>query len=134
MNIAIETINNEIQLAKKDPKFSAGAISDGYHTFDELYEHRIELFIALLAMIRAVEIASGKAPYTIWKSRKHSDGSEMEGWFIMGIGELPGTQISYHLPNRYWDDVHFVMERKMAPEWDGHTASDVIQRFRKLNA
>ena len=28
-----------------------GDISDGYHTFDELYEHRIALFITLARLL-----------------------------------------------------------------------------------
>src|SRR4051812_9247234 len=66
-------------------------ISDGYHTFGELYEHRIELFIALCR--RNQDIA--------WKSLTHSDGSSIEGWFLMGLYETKGEQITYHLPMSY---------------------------------
>ena len=68
-----------------------GQISDGYHTFDELYRHRHALFLNLLADHRGVS----------WASKVHSDGTSWDGWFIAGI-ETPKGQISYHLPDEYW--------------------------------
>lgn len=93
-------------------------ISDGYHTFGELYEHRIELFLALCRLV-------GKYA---WKSRYHSDGTRIDGWFICGIYTAPGRQITYHLPDRKWGDTECrLLER--APEFDGHTAEDVLRRL-----
>ena len=98
-----------------------GSTSDGYHTFDGLYEHRIALY---LNVIKAnLDLA--------WVSDTHSDGEpSYEGWVLVGI-ELPTGQISYHLP------VSFIpMLTKMgvkflpiAPAWDGHTSSDVVSRL-----
>ena len=100
----------------------SGTVSDGYHTFDELYEHRHLLFLNLM----------GCNPVFAWVSRKNSDGNRMEGWFIAGI-ELPTGQISYHLPEDLWDVAcrcsGGVYER--AP-WDGHTAEDVLKRLKAL--
>jgi hypothetical protein len=93
-------------------------VSDGYHTFGELYEHRIALFIALCHM----------APRLAWKSHTQSDGTVLDGWFIAGMRKKPGDQISYHLPASYWDKLG-VPELEKAPEWDGHTSSDVVQRL-----
>ena len=95
-----------------------GTASDGYHTFDELYEHRHRLFIAL-AMSH---------PELSWKSRLHDDGTYMQGWFIAGM-ELPSGMITYHLPDRLWTDLA-VHEEAMARLWDGHTPDDVVQRLR----
>ena len=91
-------------------------VSDGYHTFKELYEHRHALFIALLSVID-----------NAWKSLKHHDGSSFEGYFIAGI-ELKGKMISYHLPNELWAYVH-ATPLDFAPEWDGHTPADVVERL-----
>lgn len=99
-------------------------ISDGYHTFGELYEHRIVLFIALCGVL-----VHTQSPWPVWKSKKHADGTEMEGWFIMGIHKEAGQQISYHLPNRFWDKCEFVETLETAPEWDGHTSDDVLNRL-----
>lgn len=95
-----------------------GETSDGYHTFSELYEHRHALFIVLQGHRES------------WMSKKHHDGSEMDGWFIAGL-ELPTGTITYHLPMRLWDTCvkngAEVMEN--APEWDGHTSKDVVNRL-----
>jgi hypothetical protein len=101
-------------------------ISDGYHSFDELYEHRIALYIALCSQISFdAEVA--------WCSQKHSDGSNYDGWFILGLGKGKGKQITYHIPNKYWDKVvKFAEVLDKAPEWDGHTSNDVLERIKSL--
>lgn len=97
---------------------------DGYHTFEELYDHRIRLFITLC---RAVCTRN-----YIWKSKKHSDGTEYAGWFILGIGKANGEQITYHIPLKYWNEANFAQSFKKAPIWDGHTSDDVMKRLKKL--
>jgi len=94
--------------------------SDGYHTFNELYEHRHSLFIALT---KAYKNCS-------WKSKFHSDGSMFDGWFIAGIATTYG-QATYHIPMRLWDEFD-IDELPCAPPWDGHTADDVIKRIKTL--
>ena len=99
-----------------------GETSDGYHTFNELYEHRHALFIAL-----------AKAhPDKAWKSWEHDDGSLYEGWFIAGI-ETPEGQVTYHLPARLWDAFKGEFKYR-APKWDGHTPADVINRLAALTS
>ena len=96
-----------------------GKVSDGYHTFDELYEHRHRLFLLLVATYTS----------SAWASRKHSDGSSLDGWFICGM-VLQEGQISYHLPDRLWPEVErlgIVVDK--APEFDGHTSDDVVERL-----
>lgn len=108
-------------------KTISGSTSDGYHTFDELYEHRIALFVSLCAWI----VECGIGPH-VWCSRLHSDGTSIDGWFIAGIGIKHGEQITYHLPDSEWDRCSFMTERERAPEWDGHTSEDVVKRLREL--
>jgi len=105
-----------------------GDISDGYHTFNELYEHRHALFIALCEQLS--RNITGR--YCVWRSRYHFDRSFYNGWFILGIHTLPGKQITYHLPDSYWDKTSFALLLEYAPQWDGHTSSDVIERLGKL--
>jgi hypothetical protein len=104
---------------------------DSYHTFDELYEHRIRLFIALCQYF-----IQGKASYddrNVWIAKHHSDGTMFDGWFIAGIGKAKGNQITYHLPLSYWKDiVNFAEVLERAPEFDGHTPDDVLERLKKL--
>src|SRR4051812_40118429 len=102
-------------------------VSDGYHTMDELYEHRITLFITLCRKMNDLYNAKGEGLYP-YRSKKHSDGSEMEGWFIMGLNILPGEQITYHLPMSKWEETNFAETLTQMYEWDKHTSNDVLQR------
>lgn len=120
----------------------AGSVSDGYHTFDELYDHRITLFIALCRQLEqrrdiGEEIVPGQVveitrTFDVWRSKTHHDGTSWDGWFIMGIGTKKGKQISYHIPLSRWDETGFAETLDRAPEWDGHTSDDVIQRLKEL--
>lgn len=97
-----------------------GDTSDGYHTFNELYEHRHTLFAALLKCY----------PEIAWKSLKHADGTMFDGWFIAGLN-TPSGQATYHIPMRLWYSFEANVLHE-APEWDGHTADDVIKRIAAL--
>lgn len=99
-----------------------GNISDGYHTFNELYEHRHLLF-------RAVTKAYSS---TAWRAKKHDDGSSFKGWFIAGVVNLKGKDITYHLPIRLWKEFAHCSTLEKAPKWDGHTSKDVIKRLKNL--
>ena len=105
-------------------------ISDGYHTFEDLYNHRIRLFIALC---KQCCLWNESSPKEVWCSTKHSDGSTFGDWFILGIGKKKGEQITYHLPARYWSEVcEFAEVLPKAPEFDGHTSNDVLVRLKNL--
>lgn len=98
-----------------------GDISDGYHTFNELYDHRAALTAALFK-----SLPSG----TVYKSKQHHDGTMYDGMFIVGA-ELPtGASISYHYDLDPWWDIFNIREVENAPEWDGHTPDDVIERLK----
>lgn len=128
-----EFLNKEIQVSKGIEGFSAGSISDGCHTFDELYEHRIALYVSLCRTIEKLKSAYKGTDYEVWCSKKHSDGSIWQGWFLLGINVRQGKQITYHLPDKYWDEASaFADIRIMAPEFDGHTSADVLRRISQL--
>lgn len=100
----------------------AGLFSDGYHTFKELYAHRVRLFTCLMHAHRN----------RAWWSEKHHDGSFMPGWIIAGI-ETPAGHATYHLPI---SESHYLPEGtklERGKEWDGHTAADVLERLLSLN-
>lgn len=124
-----KVINEIIQNSR--PGLDTNLISDGFHTFQELYEHRVMLFIALCHKIVAIEEESSDVAESCWKSRTHSDGTSWPGWFIAGIGEKPGKQITYHLPDSKWDLLD-VKELDQAPNFDGHTSDDVLKRLAEL--
>jgi hypothetical protein len=102
-------------------------ISDGHHTFAELYDHRFTLYIALCRVLKQDADHNG-----IWRSKLQSDGTMPEGWFIMGINKRPGEQITYHLPLARWDETDFAETLDRAPEWDRHTSDDVLARLKLL--
>jgi hypothetical protein len=100
--------------------------SDGYHTFDELYDHRHSLLLALMK----------SAPNLFWFSRRHQDGELCFGdgnWFIVGAFLPDVGQISYHLPIELF---HLAQktganELEVGVLWDGHTSEDVSKRLKK---
>ena len=98
-----------------------GDTSDGYHTFNELYHHRAVLFSVIVRDHN--ELA--------WKSKLHHDGTMYDGMFIVGI-ETPNGQATYHYDvDPYWD-IFDCEELERAPEWDGHSPDDAIERISKL--
>lgn len=106
------------------------AVSDSYHTFGELYDHRCLLFLAFLSLQNSWFSSKFQVSRPGWRSRTHHDGSVWEGWFIAGT-KLNGKQISYHLPNSLWDSCHWLRDLETAPEWDGHTSQDVLTRLQE---
>jgi len=107
---------------------------DSYHTFDELYNHRITLYIALCKQILQQPYDDKK--HNVWRSKRHSDGELCFGTgsqYIVGIGTKAGEQITYHVPIERWDDTDFIIEYTEAPSpFDGHTSEDVINRLKNL--
>jgi hypothetical protein len=122
----------------------ADDISDGYHTFQELYEHRFELYLALIKIYDNYMTPLG-TKVRCWKSKLHSDGTMFEGDFILGMKYNTKNNfivedkkitdvwehITYHLPMKYWSRAN-VIELERAPEWDGHTSKDVLKRLAAL--
>lgn len=98
-----------------------GKVSDGYHTFDELYHHRAILFAVIC----------NNNPELAWKSKLHDTSDMYEGMFIVGI-DTPKGQATYHYDiEPYWD-IFNVKELDHAPKWDGHTSDDAIMRIASL--
>ena len=101
-----------------------GEVSDGYHTFNELYEYRMLYNAALFN-----EFAK-QGLYDVHKSRKHSDGEYPFGdsnWFIV-MAELPTGQISNHYEMKDWDKFQ-IPEKPLANKWDEHSPRDVAERL-----
>jgi hypothetical protein len=107
------------EVAKVD---DIGEVSDGFHTFNGLYEQRMILFAAL------VKAYKDKA----WKSYRHEDGEYCfgGGWFIVGI-DTPEGSYTYHYENKYWDMFDCV-DLPKAKHWDGHTEADAETRLMSL--
>ena len=115
MNTRIEEINKEL-VELRDNGISRKGISDGYHTFDELYYHRMMLFA----------IICNQNSDIAWKAKKHHDGTMFdEDSFICGI-ETPEGSYTYHYKLEFWD-IYQVKELEFAPEYDGHKPSDITR-------
>lgn len=99
-----------------------GDVSDGFHTFNSLYEQRMILFAALVKAYR------DKA----WKSYRHEDGEYCfgGGWFVVGI-DTPEGSYTYHYENKYWD-MFDCADLPRAKHWDGHTEADAETRLMSL--
>ena len=94
-----------------------GEVSDGYHTFNSLYNQRLYLWAAL------VKAYKDKA----WKTQKHNDGEPCfgGGWFLVGI-TTPEGDYTYHYEMKDWDLFDCTVIDK-APVFDGHTDKDITR-------
>ena len=112
-------------------------VSDGYHSFNELYKHRHALFIALLSK-------TADRNEDAWFSKLHRDGTFYPGWVIAGCYvnvpiksefddnvEFDRMQIRYHLPDSYIPHLKAAgcVELDRAVEWDGSNSDDTIDRL-----
>lgn len=102
-------------------------VSDGYHTFAELYEFR-KLYHAVL-----VNTWHQNQQYKSYKSRRHSNGELCfgGGWFIV-LTILPSGQISNHYEEKDWNLFNIPVVDIPPDVFDGHTAEDVLDRLRLL--
>jgi len=102
-------------VSEKTFKIVGNDISDGYHTFDELYEHRCLLFLNLCLL------TPEKCVFKI----------DYGTWFCLYY-ETEFGQISYHLPNKYIDLIVGKIKRDDNHKWDGHDSENVITRLELL--
>ena len=109
---------NSIQQEQVD----MGEVSDGYHTFNELYYYRM-LYNAAFFNLLPKE--------WVHKSKRHHTGEECfgGGWFIV-MANLPTGQISNHYELKDWD-LFQIPEKEFADEWDGHTPQEAAERLHK---
>jgi hypothetical protein len=110
---------NLIQEYKElNEKRKDGTLSDGYHTYNDLYYQRCVLFATICNLNKDIS----------WKSKKHSDGKkcfDSDNWFIVGI-DTPEGSYTYHYEMKYWDMFN-VKELEVGKIWDGHTEKDVTR-------
>ena len=112
MKMKLEEIQERI-FEHKEGGNSVEELSDGYHTFEELYHHRAVLF----------SVICNSYPDKSWKSKLHHDNTMFDNMFIVGV-TTPQGDYSYHYHMKYWD-MYNVKELPNAPVWDGHKPSDI---------
>lgn len=92
-------------------------LSDGFHTFRQLYYQRMMLFATIVKQNRD----------RAWKSLRHEDGELCfgGGWFIVGV-DTPEGSYTYHYEDNYYS-MFDCKELERARHWDGHTEKDVTR-------
>ena len=98
-----------------------GDLSDGYHTYNELYDHRMVLF----------SIICNQNTNISWKSKLHEDGTMFEDYFIVGIN-TPDGQFTYHYHIDHWNKFN-VRELERAPHYDSHTPNNITRLYSILD-
>lgn len=139
----LETVNDIIFWGKKNVvDFEENEISDGYHTFNELYEFRkmynAALFNEWALSKNNLQHDSTKfgVKYSVHKSWRHHDGEECfpnskHRWFIVSA-MLPSGLISNHYKEKDWDLFQVPEVEKALFPFDGHTGKDVLERISKI--
>ena len=122
---SLEELKEQLARYKNaEEQLANGELSDGYHTFNELYEFR-KLYNALLfnEWARNEEIE-------VYKSKRHYDNEECfgGGWFIV-VAMLPSGQISNHYELKDWELFNIPEYEKSKYEFDGYTPKDVRVRM-----
>lgn len=102
-------------------------ISDGYHTFRELYDFRKVYNAALF------NVWFTMGYYNVHKSFRHYDGELCfgGGWFIV-VAVLPTGQISNHYELKDWDLFNIPAKDKALFPFDGHNSADVLERLKSV--
>ena len=111
-----------------DERVDSNVISDGYHTFGELYEFRKVYNAALF------NDWANRGVNQVHKSWKHFDGELCfnGGWFIV-VAILPTGQVSNHYEAKDWDLFQCHESETAMYEFDGHSPNDVLNRLKALN-
>ena len=92
-------------------------LSDGCHTFRQLYYQRMMLFAFIVKQNKD----------RAWKSLRHEDGQLCfgGGWFIVGV-DTPEGSYTYHYEDNYYS-LFDCKELERGKHWDGHTEKDVTR-------
>lgn len=107
---------------------NTGMISDGYHTFNELYDHRALLTSMLFSFIQS----NNDAPCTLFKAKAHADGTMFDGMFIVGALFDDDKYFSYHYDMDRWDMFSFVDERWYAPLWTPELDININEFYNRI--
>lgn len=105
-------INELIQISKKEEKIKTKEISDGHHTFQELYD-QITILWAILCNAH---------PTISRKSKKHFDEEN---------DPTPNGPATRHIKLEYWD-LFSIQELEYALPYDGYNPKENTERLLSL--
>lgn len=108
---------------------SYGDVSDGYHTFDELYHYRMLYNAGFFNLLHKLDDLQGMR-YQIHKSKRHSTGELCfgGGWFVVSAKLPMFGQVTNHYEMKHWD-LFNAPEQAKADPWDGHTPQQAAERI-----
>jgi len=117
-------------------KLTPKGMSDGWHTFEELYNYRAIYNAGLVNMIVwAKKYTTGPRGFDdidVIKSKKHFDGKKCyDGNYFIVVIKTPFGQISNHYKMEHWDKFN-CRATKTAWKYDGHTMQESNARLMKL--
>lgn len=95
-------------------------VSDGYHSFKELYDQRL---ILSTVAFKYAQLRGHK----VWRAlRHHGENGPCfgGGWFHVGV-TTPDGDYSYHYKLDDYSLFDFAEDVINSPEWDRHTANDI---------
>lgn len=137
-------INNTIKNAKEELGMETDLISDGWHSFGDLYSFRLAYNALAFNLLRELQdltpLSQSITAFPIldyWdtnvhKSWKHHDGEycfgEEKKWFIVAA-KLPTGVITNHYKAEFWDLFQIPEVEKSIFPFDGHTAHDALERI-----
>lgn len=112
----------EVKLGK------ASQISDGYHTFEQVYIYRMLYNAGMISLLDNNQLG-----IRIEKSKRHHDGELCfgGGYFIVTISG-PYGQISNHYKLEHWDLFACREVETPSEPWDGHTPDIAEERLKVL--
>lgn len=73
-----------------------------------------------------------KKDFLVFKTKKHNDGSIMEGYFILGVKLPDNSYISYHINIENRALREFAQEIKKSPIKGKHTSNDALANLLKI--
>ena len=126
------TIHGDKYNSDGSPDF--GEVSDGYHTFNQLYDHRSVLFIMLLNQFAREQYIT-PAPLLAWWSEKHNDGTMYDNMFIAGVSDMSGNYImSYHFEDKYKElfEKSYITKIKRAPIYPGTSPDEELENLKEF--
>ncbi len=102
-----------------------GQVSDGFHTFNQIYDTRMAYNAAFFNLLEKIQ------PGSVVKSFRHHGDEEPifgGGWFAVRA-LLDGKQVTQHYKEECWYNFNCPEVENLPEEWDGHTNADAIIRL-----
>lgn len=132
-------VNRRIREMKDGEGLKTDEISDGWHTFGELYDFRLAYNALAFNLMCQPEFWGpmngndvNNHSFGVHKSWKHNDGEwcfgEEKKWFIVAA-KLPTGVITNHYKADHWDLFKIPEFDKSIFPFDGHTAQDALERI-----